>query len=304
LEILTKINIKNLGEEIPIFDILDAAEEAYRKISSDEIWFTEYLKCVIKRAFEADKTLFLQQQFLAHIGRVGEFDKALVRIILEIYTTGITDNPKIDETRREEIPTKGLPTKPLPTEGQLFLENVPKKYEITTEKPLPMMLAEASAGVSQIPPVRHEIPTIAHEVCPAKGASISAEPSGRIPAARPTTGDAALALAALPKSPNRGLTVPLLLLGVLLLPLFVKKVWVRKRRRGHKLRQEADNLSNNYIRRFCKRCPNARCGVAMEKNGGCDHITCPFPFPIAGREKTVCGLQMLTLLVYRCGVSA
>jgi hypothetical protein len=306
LELLTKINIENLGEEIPIFDILDVSEEAYRKFSSDETWYTEYLKRVIKKAFEADKTLFIQQRFLAHIGRVGEFDKALVRIILEIYTTGITNNPKIDEALREETPTKRLPTKPLRTEEQAFLGNVPKKYNIITEEPLAVVSAEASGDFSQTSPLIHEIPTIGHEVCPVKGASRPAEPFGGLLTARPTTGDAALALAALPKPANRRLAVPLLLLGVLLLLLFLRQMPVHKRRRGHKQRLDADNLSNYYIRKFCKRCPNTRCGVAMEKYGGCDHVTCPFPFPImvCQKEKTVCGLQMFTLLAYRCDVSA
>lgn len=38
--------------------------------------------------------------------------------------------------------------------------------------------------------------------------------------------------------------------------------------------RDEEKASERYISRFAKRCPNVGCGYPIEKNGGCDHMTC------------------------------
>lgn len=106
LELIAKSNISNFKEKISILDLLDIAEEAYRKLSDDEVWLTDYLTKQIKAAFKADETLFTRQCFLDHIGNVKNLDKALVKSIVEIYVDKMASMASNEEIAFEEAPCK------------------------------------------------------------------------------------------------------------------------------------------------------------------------------------------------------
>lgn len=74
-----------LDSSVSIWDILEIAEEAYRKLPHDEVWFAEYLKGTVRAALRVDKILVTRNEFLCRIGRVKRFDQALMKIVAEIY---------------------------------------------------------------------------------------------------------------------------------------------------------------------------------------------------------------------------
>ncbi|KAI9752010.1 MAG: hypothetical protein M1835_001139, partial [Candelina submexicana] len=98
LELLVKGNIENFEETISIFNLLDIAEEAYEKLSDDEVWFTDHLAKELKVAFNTDETLFSRQCFLDRFGKVKNFDKALVKSLVEIYTDQIASMANKEES--------------------------------------------------------------------------------------------------------------------------------------------------------------------------------------------------------------
>jgi hypothetical protein len=97
LDGLTDHAMRNMGlfdKHLSIFDILDIVREMYPKLLGDEIWLPDYLKTKIEAAFEADETIFTQERFLNHISEATTFNKALVMIMVRIYTDKITNMAK------------------------------------------------------------------------------------------------------------------------------------------------------------------------------------------------------------------
>lgn len=106
LDSLVEHAIRNMGlfdKQLPIFDILDIITDIYPKLRADEIWLLDYLKAKIEAAYEADETMFAQDQFLNYIGEGTAFNKALVKIMVGIYTDKITSMAKEKGEIRESI---------------------------------------------------------------------------------------------------------------------------------------------------------------------------------------------------------
>lgn len=65
------------------------AEVAYKTLPiNDAVWFSIYLEGKMEAAINEDKNLLTRQTFLGRIGSTTEFDKALMKIIAQIYTGG------------------------------------------------------------------------------------------------------------------------------------------------------------------------------------------------------------------------
>lgn len=86
LETLSMVRIESFKDGISIWDTLDIAEEAYKKLPNDAIWFSMYLKGKMQAAMNEDKHILTRKKFLGRIGRVTEFDRGLMKIIAQIYT--------------------------------------------------------------------------------------------------------------------------------------------------------------------------------------------------------------------------
>jgi hypothetical protein len=84
---------------LSIFQVLDIASNVYPKLLEDETWLPDYLKTKIGAAFKADETIFSQERFLNHIGEATAFTKALVKIMVGIYTEKITSKAKKEGDR-------------------------------------------------------------------------------------------------------------------------------------------------------------------------------------------------------------
>lgn len=80
-------HIENPQHKIPIWKMLDIAEEAYEKLPDDEVWFTDHLKRKLEAELRVDHFLLKRPKFLDKIGKVKAFDQALMKSIADIYTT-------------------------------------------------------------------------------------------------------------------------------------------------------------------------------------------------------------------------
>lgn len=81
--------IERFKDGISIWSTLDIAEEAYQKLPIDDtVWFSNYLEGKMEAAIKGDKHLLTRKEFLGRIGRTTELDKALMKIIAQIYTGG------------------------------------------------------------------------------------------------------------------------------------------------------------------------------------------------------------------------
>jgi hypothetical protein len=109
-----KDNIERLGKGIPIFDFLDVTREAYPKLPEDETWFSDHLKKRIKSAFEANGNLFKQSGLVDRIGKVSAFDKALLKIIVEVYNERIAGLISEKHNPCEVDPSPSCETDPPP----------------------------------------------------------------------------------------------------------------------------------------------------------------------------------------------
>jgi hypothetical protein len=96
-------NMELFEKGLSAFHIWDIARELYPKLRADEIWFPTYLKIKIGAAFEADETIFDQEQFLNHIRKAATFSRALVKIMAGIFTEKIIIRAKKEGKWRESI---------------------------------------------------------------------------------------------------------------------------------------------------------------------------------------------------------
>ena len=85
LEELSKHHAEIHKHGISFTQLLDIAEEAFKKLPDDEVWFTESLKTEMTKAFETDKSVFTKDAFLERVGNVKNLDKTLVKCITAIY---------------------------------------------------------------------------------------------------------------------------------------------------------------------------------------------------------------------------
>lgn len=100
LETLSMVRIESFKDGISIWDTLDIAEEAYKKLSTSAAWFTMYLKEKLHSAITEDKHLLTRKKFLDRFGSTVEFDKAMMKIIANIYTG--ESGPKEDHDEDDE----------------------------------------------------------------------------------------------------------------------------------------------------------------------------------------------------------
>lgn len=125
LETLCMKRIERFKDSFSIWDTLDIAEEAYKKLTAGAIWFSMYLREEIQAAINDDKHFLIRNKFLGRIGRTTEFDKALMKIIGQIYTEGNEpEKEHEDNTARNETSD----TKP-PSDGEKLaspIESSPK----------------------------------------------------------------------------------------------------------------------------------------------------------------------------------
>jgi len=118
------------SKELSVFQILDITSDVYSKLPEDESWFPDYLKTQIENAFKLDEITFAQKEFLNHIGKTPAFDKALARIMVDIFTnkqTIMTQNGRgIFEDSVPEEPIFNCPP-PAPIEKpEMVAEEVKK----------------------------------------------------------------------------------------------------------------------------------------------------------------------------------
>lgn len=94
------IQIESFNDDISIWDTLDIAEEAYKKLPIDDVvWFSMYLEGRMEAAIKKDRHLLTREKFLGRIGRTMEFDKALMKTIAQIYSGGNQPKEENDEDR-------------------------------------------------------------------------------------------------------------------------------------------------------------------------------------------------------------
>ncbi|KAL9115287.1 MAG: hypothetical protein Q9187_007336 [Circinaria calcarea] len=85
LEELSKHHAEIYNVGISFTELLDVAEEVFKKLPDDEVWFADSLKTKMKKAFETDKSVFTKDAFLERIGNVKNLNRTLVKCITAIY---------------------------------------------------------------------------------------------------------------------------------------------------------------------------------------------------------------------------
>ncbi|MCJ1242886.1 hypothetical protein MMC30_000082 [Trapelia coarctata] len=108
LETLAKSTIESFEGEVSISEFLDIAKEAYQALPYDDIWFGFYLKKMINTVFKAAENWFGKSHFLEHIGEVKNFDRSLVKIIVELYTENIRSTAGKAEDPFKESPCQAI----------------------------------------------------------------------------------------------------------------------------------------------------------------------------------------------------
>ncbi|KMP03890.1 LOW QUALITY PROTEIN: hypothetical protein CIRG_03582 [Coccidioides immitis RMSCC 2394] len=82
-----KERINEFDNAVSIFEALDIAKLVYEKLQDgDKEWFCGYIRRKLENAFDADETLFAQDQFRGYIGEAPTFSRMLVKLLVEIYS--------------------------------------------------------------------------------------------------------------------------------------------------------------------------------------------------------------------------
>ncbi|EFW16267.1 hypothetical protein D8B26_006039 [Coccidioides posadasii str. Silveira] len=82
-----KERINEFDNAVSIFEALDIAKIVYEKLQDgDKEWFCGYIRRKLENAFDADDTLFAQDQFRGYVGEAPTFSRMLVKLLVEIYS--------------------------------------------------------------------------------------------------------------------------------------------------------------------------------------------------------------------------
>jgi hypothetical protein len=65
---------------------MEAARELYSKLHQDETWLASYIDKQLQIAFSQDKKIFQREEFYDSVVRDPVFDKAVMRMIVNIYS--------------------------------------------------------------------------------------------------------------------------------------------------------------------------------------------------------------------------
>lgn len=107
LEVLARKYIEQFGESLPLFDILRATRDAFSRLPKDESWLPSYIKRNLQQSFMSDRSIFKRDEIYSVLGEDHDFDKAVMRMIVDIYSTDL--QLLEDKCIAKSIPLKSAP---------------------------------------------------------------------------------------------------------------------------------------------------------------------------------------------------
>ena len=126
LEVLAKWHIENLGESVSIFDMLQAVRTVFSKLPDDEVWLHSHINMKLRSALELEETVFMRDEFYREFGEDPVFDKAVMRMVVNIFSSRILamrctieHQRSNTESSAEETPDGEHPVDVPPTEEYL-----------------------------------------------------------------------------------------------------------------------------------------------------------------------------------------
>ena len=126
LEILARMYIEQFGETLSVFDMLRATRDVFSKLPKDEAWLPSYIKRNLQQTFMSDRSIFKRDEIYSVLGEDRDFDKAIMRIIVDIYSTDL-------QLLENKCVTKEPPTKACAAEAcaaeewRAYAHPVPKR---------------------------------------------------------------------------------------------------------------------------------------------------------------------------------
>ncbi|CAO2655385.1 Nn.00g104490.m01.CDS01 [Neocucurbitaria sp. VM-36] len=124
---LAKVEIERFGAELNVFDVIEAIKDDFSKLPGQATWFHRYLELKVQAAFEADHTVFANDEFFDRINDVA-LTKMLARWVLQLYNNKVStminaENPVgVPECTPE---AQDLPVEEAPTEECFASDEVP-----------------------------------------------------------------------------------------------------------------------------------------------------------------------------------
>jgi hypothetical protein len=100
LQTYAKKYIEMFSESMSIFGRMEVAREIYSQLPQDETWLTSYIEKQLQIAFSLDTNIFQREEFYDGVGRDPAFDKAVMRMVVNIYSEVLSR--KVTGTTPEE----------------------------------------------------------------------------------------------------------------------------------------------------------------------------------------------------------
>ncbi|KAL4737888.1 hypothetical protein BDV11DRAFT_190617 [Aspergillus similis] len=91
LEAVASKYIEHFGALMQLEDILGAAQEVFRKLPYDEVWFRNYLKEYFVQSFKENMHFFHREEFANSVGRCPRLDRTIMQLTVEILSARIAE---------------------------------------------------------------------------------------------------------------------------------------------------------------------------------------------------------------------
>ncbi|KAM5446406.1 hypothetical protein MaudCBS49596_006665 [Microsporum audouinii] len=147
LEAFAKVYIKQFSESVSVFDLLQEVRSIFSKLPVGEVWLPSHIDARLAKEYERDENIFEDKEFCNLFGEEKNFDKAILRMVINIYSSRLSSlqrqvikqkNESGAATEEPPIAEESTPAKAWDFEVQPTEECLPdEELAPVEEKPMP-----------------------------------------------------------------------------------------------------------------------------------------------------------------------
>lgn len=100
LETLTRRSMQEMVGQTRSKQLLSFALDEFDRMLKDDAWFMEYLEARMRESFEADRNVFVREDFLSSVGKNAQRDRFVVRILAELLAKNASTWSESDSSVR------------------------------------------------------------------------------------------------------------------------------------------------------------------------------------------------------------
>ncbi|KAF3492108.1 uncharacterized protein GIQ15_01625 [Arthroderma uncinatum] len=152
LEMLAKMYIEKFSKSVSVFDLLQAVKSMFSKLPEGEAWLPSYIDARLAREYERDENIFKGEEFYDLLGEHRDFDKAILRMVINTYSSHLSSLQFNIEQENEAEAEYAVAEEPLLVEEAVVEEPLLAEEPRVEEPPVEEVVAEKSILVEEEKP--------------------------------------------------------------------------------------------------------------------------------------------------------